>query len=503
MALSAPARAQRRFRRATVGLIVVSCVFAFLLMPFIPLAVRESVTAAGLLFAGLVGAGSGFRRARLTSGAARRPWVLLTIAAAVAILGNLWVAATGGDPVDSPSIISIATIVIALVLSVVALLSFPMPRRRGAELLVMLLDGLVAGGAFLLIASVLAYSELLESTRTTTADRVTGIAFPALDVLLATVAVLLVVRASRADRLMLSLVASGFLLYAAADLSYAVRMAQGTFYFGTLLDLGWIIGYLLLALATFTPLEHEREANGKDPLRESVADALGTTLVFSVLVVATVVQVLFGGQGSLQGAQAALWVVIVVAAGVRQTLLTADNHALRRGLERRVEEQTADLRRLARQNEVLVTSVGDGIYGVDHQGRVTFINPSALAMLGYDADDLQGLRAHEVFHAPDTDGAPYPWSRCYVYEAITHGLVATEEDDYIRADGSSFPVEITAAPLLDEAEVRGAVVVFRDVTQRREVDRMKDEFLSVVSHELRTPLTSIRGSLGLLAGGRV
>ena len=217
-------------------------------------------------------------------------------------------------------------------------------------------------------------------------------------------------------------------------------MAQGTFYFGTLLDLGWIIGYLLLALATFTPLEHEREVRGKDPLRESVADALGTTLVFSVLVVATVVQVLFGGQGSLQGAQAALWVLIVVAAGVRQTILTADNHALRRGLERRVEDQTADLRRLARQNEVLVTSVGDGVYGVDHQGRVTFVNPSAVAMLGYDADDLQGLRAHEVFHAPDADGSPFPWSRCYIYEAITHGLVASaEEDDYIRADGTVVP----------------------------------------------------------------
>ncbi len=309
MALSAPARAQRRFRRAAVGLAVVFCVFTVLLLPVVPLSVRESVTAVGLLFAGLVGVASGFRRARITTGAASRPWWLLTIAALVAILGNLWVAATGSDPTD-PSLISIVTIAIALILSVVALLLFPVPRRRGAELFVMLLDGLVAGGAFLLIASVLAYSELLESTRTTTADRVTGIAFPALDVLLATVAVLLVVRASRgrppdARRWW----PVGFLLYAAADLSYAVRTAQGTFYFGTLLDLGWIIGYLLLALAAFTPLEHEREVRGTDPLRESVADAAGTTLVFSVLVVATVVQVLFGGQGSLQGVQAALWVL--------------------------------------------------------------------------------------------------------------------------------------------------------------------------------------------------
>jgi PAS domain S-box-containing protein len=502
MALSAPAtREQRRFRRAAVGLVGVAVVFTVLLLPVLPLAFRESVTGLGLLVAGLVGTLSAFRRARLTSGAASRPWWLLAAAGAIAILGNLWVAATGSDPTTSPSTVSIVTIAVALMLSVLALLSFPTTRRRGPELVVMLLDGFVAGGAFLLIASALAFSELLDST-TTNADGVTGIAFPALDVLLATVAVLLVVRASRSDRQMLVLVAGGFLLYAASDLAYAVRMAEGTFHFGTVLDLGWIVGYLLLSLAAWTPID--RELAGDDRLRASVADALGTTLVFSVLVVATVVQVLFGARGNLQGAQAVLWVVVVVAAGVRQVLLTVDNAALRRGLERRVQEQTAHLRRLARQNEVLVTSVGDGIYGVDHEGRVTFVNPSAASVLGYTPEGLEGRLAHDVFHAPDPDGAPYPWSRCYIYEAITHGLVASaEEDEYVRSDGSIIPVEITAAPLLDESEVRGAVVVFRDVTQRREVDRMKDEFLSVVSHELRTPLTSIRGSLGLLGGGRM
>jgi signal transduction histidine kinase len=89
-----------------------------------------------------------------------------------------------------------------------------------------------------------------------------------------------------------------------------------------------------------------------------------------------------------------------------------------------------------------------------------------------------------------------------VQRAISGGVVAASENDvYARSDGVTFPVEITAAPLLDDAEVRGAVVVFRDVTQRREVDRLKNEFLSVVSHELRTPLTSIRASLGLIEDG--
>ena len=183
---------------------------------------------------------------------------------------------------------------------------------------------------------------------------------------------------------------------------------------------------------------------GKDPLRESVAYAAGTTLVFSVLVVATVVQVLFGGQGSLQGVQAALWVLIVVAAGVRQE---------QRSSPRTTTPCAAASSAGSRTRPPTCAGLGPAergpggppwataFYGVDHRGPGHPSNPSAMAMLGYEADDLQGRRAHEVFHAPDPDGSPFPWSRCYIYEAITHGLVASaeEEDDYLRADGTSLP----------------------------------------------------------------
>ena len=63
---------------------------------------------------------------------------------------------------------------------------------------------------------------------------------------------------------------------------------------------------------------------------------------------------------------------------------------------------------------MLLTSVGDGVYGVDHEGRVTFVNPSGAAVLGYRPDELLGLKAHEEFHAPTPDGAPYPWEGCYI-----------------------------------------------------------------------------------------
>lgn len=477
--------------------------FTVLLLPIFPPDFRETVSAAGLLVAGLIVLPIGVLRVLRSEGRMRRAWLLLMTAGLVAIAGNVWVIITGADPVTSPSLFSDVTIAVALVISTLGLLTFPAPRRRGAELSLMFLDGLVAGGAFLLIASVLVYTELLNSSaRAGTGAQAFALIFPFLDVVLATVAVLLVVRASGADRLMLVLVASAYVMYAASDIAFAVQTSQGDFRFGSVLDLGWIVGYLTLGLAASVPIRRDPDAT--TAALRGPSDALGTTLVFTVLVAAAVVQTLFGRGGELKEAQSLLWVVMVTAAGVRQTLLSSDNARLRRGLEHQVAEQTADLRRLARHNEVLVTSVGDGVYGVDHEGRVTFVNPSAAAALGFTTSELTGRKAHETFHGPGADGAPFPWSGCYVHEAIQHGsLVLAEEDEYVRADGTVFPVEITASPLLDESEVLGAVVVFRDVTQRREVDRLKNEFLSVVSHELRTPLTSIRGSLGLLAGGQL
>ena len=75
------------------------------------------------------------------------------------------------------------------------------------------------------------------------------------------------------------------------------------------------------------------------------------------------------------------------------------------------------------------------------------------------------------------------------------------DEVFWRADGSSIPVEYTASPLIEDGRVTGMVVAFQDISERRRLEKMKDEFISTVSHELRTPLTSLRASLGLLSSG--
>lgn len=502
------AEAQPGLPRSVLGLWALLVVgFVVLLSPALPEDVRQAASAVGLTLGGLLAMAAATRRALLSSPRDARPWRCLVAGSGLMLVANTWSSVTDADPLSDSGLYVNVCIAIALMFSTVGIISFPGVQRRGSDLVVMVLDGVVAGGALLLITSAVVYPELLSSDARATGGAVNkalNLAFPALDVILVTVAVMLALRARRPDRWRFGLIAAAYPLYAFSDLAFAVEAARGTFAFGTWIDLGWILGWLILALAALVPPQPHQPQDEADRDVERLTDVVGTSLVFGALAVATAVQVLPGGTDRLETLQSVLWVVVVVAAGARQIVLTLDNHALRRGLKRRVDDQTADLRRLARQNEVLVTSVGDGVYGVDHEGRVTFVNPSAAELLGWSTDELIGRRAHEFFHAPDDEGAPFPWTGCYVHEAIVHGDLATaEEDEYLRADGTRFPVEITASPLVDDGDVRGAVVTFRDVTQRREVDRMKNEFLSVVSHELRTPLTSIRGSLGLLGGGRM
>ncbi|MBC9735124.1 ATP-binding protein [Nocardioides marmotae] len=492
---------RRRFRLVVPIAVAFVVVFAILLQPGFPRGFREVASSLGLLISGIATAVSLWLRTRRSTGRRRRAWQWLLAASVTAVVGNVWMAVVGAQPVDDPSLVSDLSVALALALSIVGMLTFPAARRRGRNLAIMVLDGTVGGAAVLIMASVLVYDELLASVDHVLGSEFFSVLIPFLDIALVTFGLLLVLRSRGESRPALALVALGFLLYAVADLSFAVRVAQGTFAWGDLPDLGWIAGYLIIGVAAWYPL-HPDAPDVEE--QRATADTRDTVLVYSAVGVAAVVQTMLNGGDAIQRAQVLLWLLLGLAAGLRQVLLTADNAQLRRGLERQVAEQTSDLRRMARRTETLITSVGDGIYGVDAAGRITFVNPSGAEALRQSPDALLGQDAHALFHAPTADGAAYPYDGCYVAEAIASGIVTNaEEDVYVRADGTRFPVEITASPLIDDDEVTGAVVVFRDVTQRQEVDRMKNEFLSVVSHELRTPLTSIRGSLGLLAGGQL
>ena len=162
---------------------------------------------------------------------------------------------------------------------------------------------------------------------------------------------------------------------------------------------------------------------------------------------------------------------------------------------------------LIHQSNSILESVGDGIYGVDLDGRVTVVNPAAAQMLGYKQSELLGRNLHELVLHTHADGTPYPESESHILAAIkSQDTVRVANEVFWRKDGTSFPVEYVARPQIDSSsdsggKAIGVVVAFMDTTERRALDRMKDEFISTVSHELRTPLTSLRAALGLVTGG--
>jgi PAS domain S-box-containing protein len=167
------------------------------------------------------------------------------------------------------------------------------------------------------------------------------------------------------------------------------------------------------------------------------------------------------------------------------------------------------LRTLTRQSDSILASVGDGIYGIDLEGQVTFVNAAAMQMLGYKQDEMLGRVMHELIHHTRADGTPYDSIDSPIRKSLANlATVRVSNEIFWRKDGTSFPVEYVARPQIDSQSPEsdggkplGVVVAFTDTTERRALDRMKDEFISTVSHELRTPLTSLRGALGLLAGG--
>lgn len=145
----------------------------------------------------------------------------------------------------------------------------------------------------------------------------------------------------------------------------------------------------------------------------------------------------------------------------------------------------------------IVDHIFDGIVTFDGAGIIQWTNLSAQNMFGYEADELVGrnisMLVPELF-ASEHDGD------IRNYLETGEAKIIGREVEGRRRNGGTFPMELQIADIEFEGE-QLFLGVTRDITERKEMDRMKSEFISTVSHELRTPLTSIRGSLGLATSG--
>ena len=143
-------------------------------------------------------------------------------------------------------------------------------------------------------------------------------------------------------------------------------------------------------------------------------------------------------------------------------------------------------REIERENQLILGAAGEGIYGVNSDGITTFVNPAAERMLGWTADALVGREIHSIIHHSHVDGEPYHAEQCPIYNAFREGIVRRVDDEvFWRSDGKPIRVEYTSTPIRDHGLVIGAVIVFRDITERKiaeeklhaalaEVDRLRE-----------------------------
>ncbi len=144
------------------------------------------------------------------------------------------------------------------------------------------------------------------------------------------------------------------------------------------------------------------------------------------------------------------------------------------GIARDITDQrraTEELRRLSHLQESILNSAGEGIYGLDRAGCASFINPAAARMLGYEIEELIGASLHEIIHHSKPDGSPYSREECPIFGALRDGAVHHVSGEVLwRRDGTSFPVEYVSTPIREGSSIVGAVVIFRDVTERKRAE---------------------------------
>ncbi len=149
---------------------------------------------------------------------------------------------------------------------------------------------------------------------------------------------------------------------------------------------------------------------------------------------------------------------------------------------------------------LLLASTGEGVFGVDLDGLCVFINHAGARMIGFVPDELLGRNMHELTHHSHADGQHYPVEDCPIFNAFRQGLPCRIDSEvFWRRDGSAFPVEYSSHPILDQGQVRGAVVTFVDITERKRaadaLQRAKDELEERVRERtlaLETALRQVR-----------
>lgn len=163
-----------------------------------------------------------------------------------------------------------------------------------------------------------------------------------------------------------------------------------------------------------------------------------------------------------------------------------------------MEKERGKLAEANARNEAMLISIGDGLVATDVDGKIILVNNAFENMLGWKESEIKGKLQSDVMPMVNEKGEEIPASDRLDIKASKKQTTTVY---YKRKDGISFPVAVTISPIFIENDFIGTVEVFRDMTQEKKIEKLKDEFVSIASHELRTPLTAINGLISMILNG--
>jgi PAS domain S-box-containing protein len=146
---------------------------------------------------------------------------------------------------------------------------------------------------------------------------------------------------------------------------------------------------------------------------------------------------------------------------------------------RELEESKETLAQAEERNRLILGSIGEGIFGVDKESRITFLNPAASAILGYTEEEMLGEHLHDRVHYAYPDGSEFPQLQCSMYLSSQDGKARTVDNEvFWRKDGTAVSVEYSTTPVWKDDKVVGTVVSFRDITERREAEEQVNAYFN-------------------------
>lgn len=168
-----------------------------------------------------------------------------------------------------------------------------------------------------------------------------------------------------------------------------------------------------------------------------------------------------------------IWVMSIEEFQRSRQQLLSDKLLQREG---QLEEASRQLQQLARQHELILNTIEQGIIGLDTSGQIGFANAAAARILGYATRELLGQPLREAIHPARADGSPHSVESCPLLAAVREGRgIYRCDDQFCRKDGTLFPVEYSLRPLTEEGQLLGAVLTFQDITERRRAEQRLQE----------------------------